>query len=337
VTPALQPLPWQQSRWLELTAQVLSGNLHHAVLLSGPKGVGKRHFAGALAAFILCENRSGYACGQCASCLQLAAGTHADASSITVDGHLGLCLGERPEQSLSHWVPDKDSRRRDIGIEAVRSLIGQVALASHRGRGRVIVVEPAEKLNASSVNALLKTLEEPPSGVIFLLLSEQPALLRPTFRSRCRALAFARPPGAVAAQWLRDMGVQDTEALLNAAYGAPLRALDWHRDQREHQHALWRESLARLAQRRESPLTVAADIGKADAGAYLAWLTGWMAGEMRSAAAQGSALLPALARLAPLVAESQRRIEGNAKPELVVEALLIQWWSLHRPRKPVPG
>ena len=120
---ALRPLPWQQEQWLELTALALSGRLHHALLLAGPAGVGKRHFARALAAFLLCEQKSGYACGSCRSCQQLAAGTAANASLLSVDGHLALCLGPRPEQSLAHWEPDKDSKRKDIAIGAVRKVV----------------------------------------------------------------------------------------------------------------------------------------------------------------------------------------------------------------------
>jgi DNA polymerase III subunit delta' len=333
VSALLRPLPWQHPLWLQLTAQILAGRLHHALLLTGAEGVGKRHFARALSAFLLCERRTGYACGECGSCQQFLAGTHPDAALVSVDGHLGLCAGVRADQSLSHWTPDKDSRRKDIGIEAVRSLIAHLALSSHRGGARAVVVEPAEKLNGSSVNALLKTLEEPPPGAHFLLVSEQPALLKATLRSRCQRLALARPDAALAEAWLVAEGATDARALLRAANGAPLRALAALRTDRAQIEAQWRESMEKLAQRRESPLTVAADIGKTDAADFLRWLSGWLTEALRESVRSAPAGSAGLARLAPLVAESQRRLEGNAKPELVLEALLIQWWSLRRPRR----
>ncbi|HEY0916257.1 MAG TPA: hypothetical protein VGE22_15405, partial [Solimonas sp.] len=60
-----QPLPWQKELWLDVSALVLQKRLGHALLLTGPQGVGRRTFARALTAFLLCEQRSGYACGQC--------------------------------------------------------------------------------------------------------------------------------------------------------------------------------------------------------------------------------------------------------------------------------
>lgn len=327
-----KPLPWQQQLWLELTAQALSGRLHHALLLAGPEGVGKRHFARALAAFLLCEQRSGYACGQCRSCQQLAAGTLANAVQLSVDGNLALCLGPRPEQSLVHWEPDKDSKRKDIGIEAVRSFISQISLAGHYGQGRVALIDPAEKLNQNSVNAFLKTIEEPPAGTYLLLISEQPALLKPTLRSRCQRLLFAVPERGQSLAWLQAQGANDALALLESAHGAPLRALEWLRAQRPQQHQQWREWLHRLAEHKSDPLSVAADIGKADAQQFLSWFAGWLTTLLRENLVGGTQPV-ALARFATTLTESQRRLDGNAKPELVLDALMIQWWSLHKSRR----
>lgn len=322
-----RPLPWQQDRWLEVTALALQGRLHHALLLAGPSGVGKRHFARALASFLLCEQRSGYACGSCRSCQQMASGTLANASVLSVDGHLALSAGDRQEQSLAHWEPDKDSRRKEISIDAVRSFIAQTALSSHYGRGRVILVDPADKLSLGAVNAFLKTMEEPPVGTHMLLISEQPALLKPTLRSRCQRLLFPVPERSAAVAWLTGQDVDSAEQSLAAAHGAPLNALDWVKSGQMQQYEQWESALRRLAEHRSDPLTVAADIGKADAAKFLRWLSGWIVTQLAAGGAS------ALARFATAVTESQRRLDGNAKPELVLDALMIQWWSLHKQRR----
>ena len=207
-----------------------------------------------------------------------------------------------------------------------------MALASHYGQGRVAVIEPADELNPSSVNAFLKTIEEPPAGTQLLLVSEQPGLLKPTLRSRCQRVLFGVPEPATAAEWLAEQGVAKAAELLAGARGAPLLALSWQRSGRFAQHQQWQDWLQGLAEQRSDPLTVAADVGKADAAEFLTWLSGWLGILMSQRLAAGAAAA-GLSRFCAAVVESQRRIEGNAKAELVLEALLIQWWSLHRTRR----
>ena len=211
-----RPLPWQQELWIELTAQILQGRLSHALMLSGPQGVGKRWFARALVAFLLCEQRSGYACGRCRSCQQLAVGAHPNACLLGPDGLLGLAItaSGQHEQGLVHWQPDADRKRRDISIEASRKLISQLTLASHYGGARTSIIDPADALNSNSVNALLKTIEEPPPDTHLLLLSERPQALLPTLRSRCQKIAFAVPEESAALQWLQAQQPSADAALL---------------------------------------------------------------------------------------------------------------------------
>lgn len=331
----LKPLPWQQELWLQLTSQLLSGGLHHALLLAGPQGVGKRHFAKAFAAFLMCEQRSGYACGQCRSCQQLAAGTQANASLLSVDGHTALSTAESaPEQLLRHWEPDKDSKRRDIAVKAVRSFIDHLALASHYGQGRVALIDPAETLNDASVNAFLKTIEEPTPGTHLIFVSEQPNLLKATLRSRCHKIRMPVPPAEQARAWLEAQGARDAARLLEAAHGAPLRALAWLKNDRAQVQEHWREWMEKLAQHKADPLTVAADVGKADAADFLAWFTADLASRLRLLVGQGKNAT-GLARFTQTLSESQRRLDGNAKPELLLDALMIQWWALHRVKKSI--
>src|SRR3546814_2251489 len=102
-------------------------SLHDALPTCGGHGVGKRWFARALTAFALCEKPSGYACGSCRSCTQLAVGSHPNAAVLSVDGHLGLAMTEDSvaEQGLIIWQPKPESKRRDIPIDGARSQIGR--------------------------------------------------------------------------------------------------------------------------------------------------------------------------------------------------------------------
>src|SRR5205823_7615954 len=114
-----------------------------------------------------------------------------------------------------------------IKIEQIRGLEDFLNIGSHRGKLRVALVHPAEDMPEASANALLKGLEEPPSGAVFLLVSHRPAQLLPTVRSRCVALPVALPPVEVAQRWLESQHVKDAARWLAYAGGAPLRAMDY--------------------------------------------------------------------------------------------------------------
>jgi len=144
----------------------------HALLISGGTARDLARLADALAVGLLCDapQADGTACGVCAACRLLAAGNHPD------------LLRLRPLEA------DEAAGRKassQIRIEAVRQLIGTLALSPHHGRCRVCIIDPAEAMNSATANALLKVLEEPPAGNVLLLLSRRPMRLLPTLRSRC--------------------------------------------------------------------------------------------------------------------------------------------------------
>jgi DNA polymerase-3 subunit delta' len=133
-----------------------------------------------------------------------------------------------------HWplVDDKtdgdEAKRkpsRQIRIDETRSLVDWIYKTSSRGRGKVVVLHPAEALNAHAANALLKTLEEPPAGTRLLLTAGDPSLLLPTVRSRCQSLMLPAPAQTLAAAWLEAQGVSAPDVLLAACSGRPLDAL----------------------------------------------------------------------------------------------------------------
>jgi DNA polymerase-3 subunit delta' len=219
------PLPWLGDALAQ--SRALAGA--HALLIHGPAGVGHLEFGLLLAQAVLCEApgaaASGLACGRCASCHLVATRVHPDLLIVLPDA-LRVQLG---------WVDDEDSKltkadakpSRDVRVEQVRQAIAWSQQTSGRGRGKVLLLHPADAMNGPAANALLKTLEEPPGAMRLLLTSADPERLLPTVRSRCQRLRLALPPQADALAWLQAQGLDDAAALLAAAGGSPLETLAW--------------------------------------------------------------------------------------------------------------
>jgi DNA polymerase-3 subunit delta' len=194
--------------------------LHHALLIAGRAGIGKQAFAEALAAKLLCENASSVVpCGACDSCRWLQAGNHPDFRRVTPE-----CLDDEGDGDDAKAKPAPSVV---IKIEQVRSLEDFVYVGSHRLGKRVVLIAPAEAMNPAAANALLKMLEEPPEHVHFILVSVRWRRLLPTLRSRCRTLMLGRPNRADAEAWLRQQGIAQPAAVLQASGGEPLTALNW--------------------------------------------------------------------------------------------------------------
>ena len=209
--PIQVPCPWHRDEMQRLLEQHGQGRLPHALLFAGAAGTGKFRLAQSLAQALLCAHpRAGLACGECDGCHLSAAGTHPDAQTL---------------------VPEAGSNT--IKIDQVRRLVEFAGRTAHFGGARVALIAPAEALNRSAQNALLKTLEEPGEGLVLILVSDQPSLLLPTIRSRCQQRHLPLPGRDAALEWLiPQVGERDAPALLAAAQGAPLRALglqeaDW--------------------------------------------------------------------------------------------------------------
>lgn len=217
--------PWQNSIWERLQAQ--GERLHHALLIHGPAGVGKLALAEEFAQLLLCESVAGTPrpCGTCDGCRWFLAGSHPDMRRLEPEAlarRFGADdEGEAPAPAASRTVKPS----QEIKVDQVRGLDGFLSLRSHRGRRRIVLVHPAEALNANAANALLKALEEPQPGAHFILVSHRPARLLPTIRSRCAAVPVTVPERQLALSWLKAQGVPEAEAWLAFTGGAPLQAL----------------------------------------------------------------------------------------------------------------
>lgn len=213
-------LSWHEAEWLRLWAN--QAGLPHALLLAGPAGVGKSHFAMAAAQRLLCETPRAAAepaCGDCPSCRLFASANHPDFRHVVPEA-------ESEEAGGGQGEGKKEKASSHILIAQIRALEDFVHIGGHRGSRRVILIEPAEAMNVPAENALLKILEEPPSGVCFILVSNRWRKLLPTIRSRCRTVMFGRPDARQASQWLSERGGEKALPLLALTGGAPIRALE---------------------------------------------------------------------------------------------------------------
>lgn len=214
-------LPWLAEPLQQLRDHARS----HALILHGGAGSGQFELAWRTAQAWLCEQPPG-PCGECPSCHLVLAKMHPD---------LKLLMPEAVQQALGWEGADdgdgdgdggKGKRKpsREIKIDAVRLAIDWAHTSSSRGRGKVLLFYPADAMNMTASNALLKTLEEPAAGTRLLLCVDDPERLLPTVRSRCQRVLFRPPDAATAEAWLTRQGVAGAAALLRATGGEPLAA-----------------------------------------------------------------------------------------------------------------
>ncbi len=257
--------------------QSMRARLPHALLLSGPAGIGKRVLAEYFAQSLLCENlaASGEPCDQCAACHWFADGNHPDYRAVLPEALQpesappGDATTDASNEAFG--TKSKTAPSKVIKIGQVRALDGFFNIGTHRAGRRVVVVYPADSLNVDAGNALLKTLEEPPANTLFLLVTSRINDVLPTIRSRCAKLPLGRPAPARTLAWLAAAGVRDPESALAEAGGAPLAAAIADPD------ADFRETLlgALAGERAIDPIALAEKCEKAGATNLCVWLARW--------------------------------------------------------------
>ncbi len=210
--------PWHYDVWQRLVQN--RGRLPHALLLQGKAGAGKFDFALQLTKALLCQapQTDGVACDRCSSCHWFEQNSHPDYRLLT------------PEQESVNAEDDvpakKTTKKTQISVNQIRELSHFLELSSHRNEAlRIAIVHPAEALNIASANALLKMLEEPPKGMVFILVSHQPQRLLPTIISRCHKVDMPLPSSDLALSWLKQLGVEQSASTLAYVGGSPLAAL----------------------------------------------------------------------------------------------------------------
>lgn len=246
-------LPWLQAP----LAEALRTQRGHALLVHGPEGVGQFEFAMALAKAWLCETpveqrSAALACDACASCHLVDTHGHPDLMVLVPEAlrdALGLGNGDEPATD-SEGKKAKPSK--EIKVEALRGAVAFSQQTSARGQAKVVVLHPAERMNAISANTLLKTLEEPPGIARFVLSCGDSESLLPTIRSRCQSVRLGLPEPAQALAWLAERSIAEPELMLAAAGGQPLSVVE--RAALGVDAATWKKLPALVARGEATPL-----------------------------------------------------------------------------------
>jgi len=224
------------TRWQGHEAQIetlieasATPRMHHGWIFAGPRGVGKAGIAYDFAKRLLVAGA-----GRSVPSRQLAPEDGDVAVRLLDSGaHPDFALLERLEKDDKK--SDSGQLARNITVDQIRGLSRLLRSAPSMGTRRVVLIDSADDLETGAANALLKNLEEPPEGAVFLLVAHRPGRLLPTIRSRCRVLRFSALDDSamvrVLADTLPDMPAAERDSLIHTAEGAPgqaiaMRALD---------------------------------------------------------------------------------------------------------------
>jgi DNA polymerase-3 subunit delta' len=209
-----------------LKRAVAEGRISQGLIMAGPRGVGKRQFALALAQALNCERPvEGDACGKCLPCRKIAAGEHLDVETIAPEGQF-------------------------IKVEQTREMSSKAQFRPYEGRRRVYIIDDAERMNQNSANSMLKVLEEPPATTLLVLLTAKPYALLETIRSRCQMLSFApliadELESHLKANYKRP--IEETRQIARLARGSIGRAMEIDLGEYRNKRAMLIEMIEALA------------------------------------------------------------------------------------------
>lgn len=315
----MKVLPWHNSQWEALQRRRVQHKLPHALLFTGVEGVGKYDFAKRLAHSLLCSQNL---CGVCKNCQLFKAGHHPDLRLIS---------------------PEDD---KAIKVDAIRGIVDFVNQSAHLSSYKVVIINPADKMNLNAANALLKTLEEPNEKIILILATSRWMSLPATIRSRCQILSFPAPKREVALSWLQtqDVASDSAELLLEFAHGAPLKVIDFIEEDLLGFRKEIFGGFCELLQEKTALATISQAWQKLDVSQILFHLTSWAMDLIRinnldKATLTNFDFAPQLKNIAKkydnkylyklydeLVA-AQNLLHGscNLNPQLMLEGLLVDW------------
>ncbi|MCK9490365.1 MAG: hypothetical protein M0Q42_13420 [Xanthomonadales bacterium] len=308
--------PWLLPAWQHFQQAVASNRLGHGLVIAGAEGLGKRRLVQRMIAHLL--DPTAAHSGDAGD-----AGSDRDQSHGQSRAGQWLAAGSHPD--LLILQPLEDSRY--VRINQIRALSDWAVLTGHTGGHRVIVIDPAEAMNSAAQNALLKILEEPPPGVHLLLVSDAPARLLPTVRSRCQVYQVLAPARAVVEDWLRASGGTVVAGLLDLAASHPGQISAWAKPERSQRLHTVADDLVALASGRDAALAVASRWATDAAGHVddaIAWLRVWS--WQRAGVALGTVPVPARSALALADASAAAlRLRRHLQTPLRPVWLLYEW------------
>lgn len=323
--------PWFDAQWARVIKLYRQERLPHALLLNGPQGIGKARFAEAVAGYVMCHQPQDQApCGHCRSCVLLNSSGHPD---------------------LYFLKPDEPGK--PIKVDQIRQLTEFMHNTAQQGGYRAVILDPAEAMNVSAANALLKTLEEPGRDTLLILITHQAGRVMPTIKSRCQRLDCHLPTTEQATQWLQaQLSLESAEAeqLLSVAHGAPLAALHFREAGHQSLRAELMTVLRDVLRQHKTPLEGAEQLHKQDLILLLGWFQGVLAdiaryGFLEAQAPvrnrdmqkmiQGVAKYTTTDKILLLAEKVQEELVGlqrrqNPNKQLLLEHILIEWSALVR-------
>jgi len=255
--------PWQYGIWQQVVNSSEGGQLPHAFLFTGQKGVGKEHFAKLLSQYLLCEkpikaeSELMLPCFRCKQC-----------KLYEFDSHTDLKL----------LAPEEGSKV--IKIDAIRKVVEFFSQSGMQGGKKVSIITPAEAMNNNAANALLKTLEEPNGASHIILVSHNSGSLLPTVRSRCQVIEFPLPKPDESSEWLAsyvgEQEIVEVDELLKLSHNAPLRAKEFQDIGALNESQLMLDELGMVLKREVSPSQVAERWNDDLANLRLSWMFQWL-------------------------------------------------------------
>ena len=317
--------------WLADAAQRLQDyrqrdRLPHALLITGPAGLGQLELAQAFIQSVFCRQPDPQgACGQCSACLQYLAGSYADFHEVTLE------------------EDDKGRMRKQIVVDQVRALSTKLGMMSGQGGWKAALVHPADAMNTNAANSLLKTLEEPPARSLIVLVSHRPALLPATIRSRCQQLAVKPCNTDDSQEWLASHGIESPEVALAYAGGSPIRALELAESGFLEERESFLDAVMAVLTRRKGPVVLAEEFEKNDLRGAVEWLEAMTEDLIRlRQLGEGARLrnpdllnslktmaerlnLNALHRYLGAVRRGRHLLDSQVNPRLLLESLLLPW------------
>jgi len=263
----LMNYPWLEPYRQSVAAIARQGRLPHALLLTGQAGMGKAIFADFLAGLLLCEQpvEEALPCGHCTSCTLFKAGSHPDYHYVSFE------------------IDEKTGKlRKSVIVDQIRKLAGELSLKSHAGGCKIAVITPAGAMTPNAANSLLKTLEEPSDNTVLVLVSEQPARLPATVRSRCQQLRIDVQDKEAVLRWLTgQQDVREPEMYLQLAQNAPREALRLAQENAIMTRGKHFSELVAILDGRAAPLAVALDWSKNEELQEIRWLGDWLMDMLR--------------------------------------------------------
>lgn len=323
-------LPWQISNWKNLTNSEKNNRLAHGLLFYGSTGIGKNEFALEFAHWLICEQPlADKACGECKACQLIEAESNPDLLILS---------------------PEEEGKA--IKVDQIRALIEKITLTSHGQNKRVIIISPADALNANASNSLLKTLEEPPANTVLILISDKPSKLMATIRSRTQMIRFDLPTIEQSMQWLSTQNIENAELLLQLSAGAPLSAKAIADDEglqiRDALFKNWQQLADGNVDALESAAMWLKDGFKVVGNMPLNWVSSWLMDIIRSLQGghiesmanadyaktlqklAGQVDLKSVYSLVDRLNDTIRLVDTSANQLMLVEGLLLHWAGLKR-------